>query len=163
MSLPVDDASFDAALCVQVLEYIADPTVALTEMHARSAGWPGGRVDVDWATVSLHSLDPALTERVLHTWDQHLTHPSLPRTLAPRMRAAGFEEVRMQAHPFTTCEHPETYGAAMFPFIGTFVIGPDEITDDEAQAWVSEQQQLGAHASSTSPAPGSLRGQKPYR
>ena len=60
VSLPVDDASFDAALCVQVLEYVADPTVALAEMHR--ALRPGGRVvvwDVDWATVSLHALDPA--------------------------------------------------------------------------------------------------------
>ena len=66
VSLPVDDASFDAALCVQVLEYVADPTVALAEMHRTLR--PGGRVvvwDVDWATVSLYALDPALTQRVL--------------------------------------------------------------------------------------------------
>ena len=81
VSLPVDDASFDAALCVQVLEYVPDPTVAVAEMHR--ALRPGGRVvvwDVDWATVSLHALDPALTARVLEAWDEHLTHPSLPRT-----------------------------------------------------------------------------------
>ena len=63
VSLPVDDDSFDAALCVQVLEYVADPSVALAEMHR--ALRPGGRVvvwDVDWATVSLHALDTALTE-----------------------------------------------------------------------------------------------------
>ena len=145
-SLPVEDATFDAALCVQVLEYVADPAAALAEMHR--ALRPGGRVvvwDVDWATVSLHSLDTELTERVLRAWDQHLTHPSLPRTLGPRMRSVGFEQVRMHAHPFTTCElDPETYGAAMLPFIGKFVVGRDEITEDEAQTWVSEQQELGA-------------------
>ena len=146
VSLPIDDASVDAAVCVQVLEYVADPTVALAEIHR--ALRPGGRVvvwDVDWATVSLHAEDAALTERVLRAWDQHLTHPSLPRTLAPRMRSVGFEQVRMQAHPFTTCVlDPETYGAAMLPFIATFVVGRDEITGDEAQRWVSEQRQLGA-------------------
>ena len=49
VSLPVDDASFDAALCVQVLEYVADPTVAWPRCTACR---PGGRVvvwDVDWA------------------------------------------------------------------------------------------------------------------
>ena len=146
VSLPIDDASVDAAVCVQVLEYVADPTVALAEIHR--ALRPGGRVvvwDVDWATVSLHAEDAVLTERVLRAWDQHLTHPSLPRTLAPRMRSVGFEQVRMQAHPFTTCVlDPETYGAAMLPFIAAFVVGRDEITGDEAQRWVSEQQQLGA-------------------
>jgi arsenite methyltransferase len=148
ISLPVDDAGFDAALCVQVLEYVPDPTVALAEMHR--ALRPGGRVvvwDVDWATVSLHALDPALTEGVLRAWDEHLTHPSLPRTLAPRLRSAGFEEVRMEAHPFATCElDPETYGVALLPFVGAFVVGRHGITSEEAQAWVSEQQQLGERA-----------------
>ena len=63
VSLPVDDASFDAALCVQVLEYVPDPTVALAEMYR--ALRPGGRVvvwDIDWATVSLHALDRVLTD-----------------------------------------------------------------------------------------------------
>jgi hypothetical protein len=69
----------------------------------------------------------------------------LPHTLAPRLRSAGFEEVRMQAHAFTTCElDPEAYGAAMLPFIATFVVGREEISDAEGQAWLSEQQQLGA-------------------
>lgn len=50
----------------------------------------------------------------------------------------------MQAHPFSTCElDPETYGAALLPFVGTFVVGRNGITDEQAQAWVSEQQQLG--------------------
>jgi ubiquinone/menaquinone biosynthesis C-methylase UbiE len=146
MSLPAEDASADAVVCVQVLEYVADPTAALAEM--RRVLRPGGRAvvwDVDWATVSLHSLDAALTDRVLRAWDQHLTHPSLPRTLAPRMRSAGFADVGMRAHPFATSAFdPQTYGAAMLPLIATFVAGRDGITDDEAQGWVSEQQQLGA-------------------
>jgi arsenite methyltransferase len=148
VSLPVDDAGFDAALCVQVLEYVPDPTVALSEMHR--ALRPGGRVvvwDVDWATVSLHALDPALTQGVLRAWDEHLTHPSLPRTLAPRLRSAGFEEVRMEAHPFATCElDPETYGVALLPLVSAFVVGRHGITSEQAQAWVSEQQQLGERA-----------------
>ena len=144
-ALPVDDADFDAALCVQVLEYVPDPTAALAEMNR--ALRPGGRVvvwDVDWATVSMHARDPALTSRVLRAWDEHLVHPSLPRTLGSRLRSAGFEEIHMEAHAFATGEpDPETYGVAMLPFIGAFVVGHNGISNDEAQAWVSEQRELG--------------------
>jgi SAM-dependent methyltransferase len=134
-------------LCVQVLEYLRDPTAALAEMHR--ALRPGGRVlvwDIDWATLSLHSQEPTRTARVLRAWDEHLVHPSLPRTLRPRLRSAGFDEVRMEAHPFATCEFDhETYGGALVPFVGTFVVGRNGVTDEEAQAWVVEQQQLGEH------------------
>ena len=144
-SLPVEDAGFDAALCVQVHEYVEDPAAALDEMYR--ALRPGGRVlvwDVDWATVSLHTPDPTRTERVLRAWDEHLVHPSLPRTLAPQLRVAGFEQVRMDAHSFATCDlNPETYGAALVPFAAAFVVGRNGITGEDAQAWVAEQQQLG--------------------
>lgn len=120
---------------MQVLEYVGDPTAALAEIFRTLR--PGGRLvvwDIDWATVSLHSGDPARTERVLRAWDEHLVHPSLPRTLGPRLRSAGFEEVRMEAHAFATSElDPETYGAALVPFAGAFVVGRNGITDEEAR------------------------------
>ena len=144
-ALPVEDGAFDAALTVQVIEYVADPGAALRELHR--ALRPGGRVlvwDVDWATASIQSADPGRTERVLGAWDEHLAHPSLPRTLAPRLRAAGFEDVRMEAHAFASAElDTDSYGAALMPFIGGFVAGRNGLTDEDAQAWVAEQQELG--------------------
>src|SRR5262245_64392297 len=71
-ALPVDEESFDAALCVQVLEYVPDVVGALTEMHR--ALRPGGRVvvwDVDWSTVSLNSSDLVRNRRILDAWDGH--------------------------------------------------------------------------------------------
>ena len=100
-ALPVESGTFDGAVCVQVLEYVADVDVALAELHR--ALRPGGRAvvwDVDWATVSIHSRDTALTERVLRAWDEHLADPSLPRTLGARLRSAGFEDVGVEAHAF---------------------------------------------------------------
>jgi ubiquinone/menaquinone biosynthesis C-methylase UbiE len=64
-SLPVGDAGFDAALCVQVLEYVPDVSPGLAEL--RRALGPGGRVvvwNVDWATVSWHSGHRARIERL---------------------------------------------------------------------------------------------------
>jgi len=146
VSLPVADGGFDAALCVQVLEFVPDPTTALAEMHR--ALRPGGRVvvwDIDWATVSLHSEDPTRMERVLRAWDQHLAHRSLPRTLGPRLRSVGFEDIRMQAHAFATLDFdPEScYGAAMLSGIRAFVAGRGGISEEEAEAWLAEQRELG--------------------
>jgi arsenite methyltransferase len=145
-ALPVDDASFDAALCVQVLEYVADPTVALAEMHRVLR--PGGRVvvwDIDWATVTWHSEDPARMDRVLRAWDAHLTHPSLPRTLAARLRAAGFSRVGAEGHVFTTTTlDPEAFGTGVvLGLVEQFVGGHQEVGADEAKAWGAEQRALG--------------------
>jgi arsenite methyltransferase len=144
-SLPAEDGSFDAALSVQVLEYVPDATASLSEM--RRILRPGGRIvvwDVDWATISIHSEDAALTERVLSGWDEHLTHRSLPRTLASRMRAAGFENVAMEGHVFATADFDaETYGAATVSVIGAFVAGRESVNEDDAARWVAEQRELG--------------------
>lgn len=144
-SLPVDDGAFDAALCVQVLEYVEDVPAALAELHR--AVRPGGRVvvwDIDWATLSWHSQDPARMARVLHAWDEHLVHPSLPRTLAPALRAAGFEQVAMEAHAFASIDwDPGCYGVAAMPLITSFVAGRRGVTVEDADAWAAEQRALG--------------------
>jgi SAM-dependent methyltransferase len=146
-SLPVEDASFDAALCVQVLEYVPDLPAGLAELHR--ALRPGGRVvvwDVDWATVSWHSTDPERMRRVLLAWDEHLAHPSLPRTLAPAMRSAGFEHIEMEAHSFATASFdPDAYGVAAVPLIRSFVPGRNGVSKDQANAWATEQLELGQH------------------
>src|SRR4029453_11868535 len=57
--LPVPDAAFDAALSVQVLEYVADVDAALAELGR--ALRPGGRLviwAIDWSTVSWHAGPP---------------------------------------------------------------------------------------------------------
>jgi arsenite methyltransferase len=143
-ALPVEDGGFDAAISVQVQEYLPGVDTGLAELHR--ALRPGGRVlvfDIDWETLSVHTEDPRLTRRVLDAWDEHLAHRSLPRTLASRLRSVGFEDVRMEAHPFVTIEFDrDSYGAAVVPFIGAFVAGRQGIADEDAQAWVAEQRRL---------------------
>jgi arsenite methyltransferase len=141
-ALPVKSGGFDRVLCVQVLEYVQDFGAALAELHR--ALRPGGRAvvwDVDWATVSWHSEDPARMARVLAVWDEHLAHPSLPRRLSAGLHAAGFEDVRMEGHAFATTELSEqTYGGATLPVIERFV---RQQGSDDVEAWAAEQRALG--------------------
>jgi arsenite methyltransferase len=137
-ALPVESEAFDRALSVQVLEYVEDIPAALAELLRVLR--PGGRVliwDVDWATVSWHSEDPGRMQRFLAAWDEHLSDPSLPRTLSARMRIAGFEDVEMQGHVFATDDvSEESYAGALVPMMAGFV------GTDEAQEWAAEQRQL---------------------
>jgi arsenite methyltransferase len=141
-ALPVESGRFDRALSVQVLEYVTDVARALAEMHR--ALRPGGRVviwDVDWATLSWHSEDPDRMARVLKAWDDHLADPYLPRTLAASLRAAGFEDVKMEGHGFVTAElSQETYGGALLPVIERYV---REQGSADVDAWADEQRALG--------------------
>ena len=143
-ALPVADADFDRALSVQVLEYVADISAALAELHRVLK--PGGRVllwDVDWATVSWRSDDPARMERVLRGWDEHLSDPVLPRRLSAELRSAGFEDVEMQGHAFVTDDlTDESYAGALVHLMA------DYVGTDEAQEWAQEQRELQARGRS---------------
>jgi ubiquinone/menaquinone biosynthesis C-methylase UbiE len=143
-ALPCADAAFDAALCVQVLEYVADPTAALREMHRVLR--PGGRLvvaDIDWTTVSWHATDGERMRRVLTVWDEHLAHPALPRTLGARMRSVGFGDVRMEGHVFAADRlDPQTYAGASIPLIAGFVADRSGVTKDEVAAWQADLRKL---------------------
>lgn len=143
-SLPAGDAAFDAAITVQVLEYVADVAGGLGELFRVLR--PSGRVvvwDVDWSTLSLHTTDPARSARILQAWDEHLVHTTLPRTLAAQLRAAGFADVEATAHPFVaTSFDTQRYGPALLPFIASFVRGRAGVDDAEAEAWLAEQRAL---------------------
>jgi arsenite methyltransferase len=144
-SLPVGDGEFDRALSVQVLEYVPDVDRALHEL--RRALRPGGRLvvwDVDWSTLSWHSSRSDLTERVVRAWDDHLTHPALPRTLAAQMRAAGFAEVEAVGHAFVAVDFSdETYAVATMGVIEQYVAGHPDVGAEAAAEWVAEQKALG--------------------
>jgi ubiquinone/menaquinone biosynthesis C-methylase UbiE len=144
-SLPAADESFDAALSVQVMEYVPDVGAALAEIH-RSLR-PGGRVviwDVDWTTLSWYSTDPERMERAKQAFDKHLIHPALPRRLTALLRSAGFEDVAMEGHVFATNEiDPQAYICMGMPLLYEFIAAQDEFGPEQAKALEEEQRELG--------------------
>jgi ubiquinone/menaquinone biosynthesis C-methylase UbiE len=145
-TLPVPDCAFDAAVSVQVLEYVPDVAAAVGEIHRVLRH--GGRIvlwDVDWTTVSWHTADNARMRRMLDAWDHHLVHPSLPRTLTPRLHEVGFADVTAHGHAFVTnALDPETYGGSMMGTIAQYAVQQGGVDAADAEAWKAEQKQLAA-------------------
>lgn len=142
--LPEPDGSFDAALAVQVYEYLPDLAAALADLHRVLR--PGGRaviVDTDWSSVSWHSSDPQRMQRVLGVWASHLADPVVPRTLRSKSQEAGFEV----AEPDVIHVTDFTYDADSYAsFIGTlirdYVADRGGVTAQEAEEWRQDLKSL---------------------
>ena len=88
-ALAFADATFDAAVSTQVIEYLAEPDAALHQL-ARVLRADGRLVivDTDWDSLVWAATDRRRAARIAAAWNEHLPDPYLPRSLAPRLRAA---------------------------------------------------------------------------
>jgi ubiquinone/menaquinone biosynthesis C-methylase UbiE len=143
--LPYQAASFDIALASQVYEYVEQIDQALTEL-ARVIR-PGGRavlVDTDWESAVWACHDDARMRRVIETWNEHIPHPQLPRTLKRRMEAAGFSQVRVEVVPLLNLAYdPNTYSVGMMTMLGNFATGRNGLSADDIAAWKADARAIG--------------------
>ena len=139
-ALAFADAVFDAAVSTQVIEYVAEPDAALHQL-ARVLR-PGGRlviIDTDWDSLVWAATDRRRAARIAAVWNEHLPDPYLPRSLAPRLRAAGFEVREVRIVPILNTAYDATtfsYNIAML--IAAFVPGHGGISEDEATEWLND-------------------------
>lgn len=145
-NLPFPDCSFDAAISTQVLEYVEDIDTALAELFRVIR--PTGRiliVDTDWDSIVWHSSDRKRMERILSAWEEHATDPRLPRTLANRLTAAGFQIDSQAVAPlFNPSFDPNTYSNRIIDLIVDFVSGRFGMEPAEVENWANDLRSDGA-------------------
>lgn len=145
--LPFPADAFDAIVSTQVLEYVREVDTALAELHRVVRA--GGRValmDTDWDSLVWHTPNPARMRRILAVYTAHAADCYLPRTLAKRLRHAGFHVEAPQVLPLlSTTYDPNAYSNRSIDGIAAFVAGREGITQEEADAWAHDLRQFAEH------------------
>lgn len=142
--IPYGEGVFDAAVSVQVYEYVQDIERALAELFRVLR--PGGRaviLDTDWDSLVWHTADRRRMRRVLELWDDHLADPRLPERLGVLLRDAGFREEGVTTLTFLNQEcHEGTYSYWLIGFIEAFLTGHPGAGRAETDAWSEELRAL---------------------
>jgi len=145
LRLPLPSTSFDAAISTQALEYVEDVDAAIAEMYRVLR--PGGRVmivDTDWDSIVWHSADRSRMDRILLAWEPHAPHPRLPRTLAGRLRRAGFRVDAQQVCPLFNPDFDQnTYSNRLVDLIVSYVTSHAEVPVAEASRWAQDIKDAG--------------------
>jgi arsenite methyltransferase len=154
-SAPYGDGEFDAALAVQVLEYVADLDAGLSHIHRVLR--PGGRLVVvatDWGSAVWHSENPSRMRRILTAWEPHKPWLNLPSILAPRLRRAGLQPLRQVPLPIlNTSFNSASASYWVARSIRSTVVGRQKVTEEAAE-WFDEFPKLegsGAYFFSVTP------------
>ena len=144
--LPVDSASIDKAVSLQVFEYLDDLPAASAELFR--ALRPGGIVaigDMHFDTLVWHSDDTARMADMIASWDHHLVERCVPAILPPVLRNAGFVVDEVVALPFT--DHilrPDGLANVMLHLMQAYAVQNEHMSAVDAAAWAQEQHELAA-------------------
>lgn len=149
-SFESDEAAFDAIACTQVLLYIEDVPRVLAALHRLLRR--GGRmvvVETDWRGCVVSSEDFDLTEEVIRAWDDAVPSPNLPVRLAPMLRSAGFNAVRIEPIPILdTSLLPGGCSQSMIDVFIHKAVGQGRVEESRAREWreaLHGQAQRGAY------------------
>jgi SAM-dependent methyltransferase len=142
-SLPFSDGAFDAVLCVNVLEAIADRTGAVVEM--RRVLKPGGRLLLahdDYESQVYTTTDRELGRRAVLAYANatmggyETSDGQMGRHLPGLARAAGFSDIELHVIPLVNLEYREPFlGWTHTQFSATFVSKVSDLTDQDLDRW----------------------------
>ncbi|MCK7613400.1 methyltransferase domain-containing protein [Roseibium sediminicola] len=142
--IPLDSASVDKAVSLQVFEYLDDLPGAVAEAHRLLK--PGGRLvigDMHWDTITWFSDHADRMEKMIDAWDGHLVERCIPAVLPPLLRAGGFAVDAVLPVPFSaTVLNPDGLANMMIHLMEPYVVNKGLVSAEDARAWAEEQQAL---------------------
>ncbi len=137
-ALDYPDAVFDAAVAVQVVEYIEDAPGALAEL--RRVLKPGGRfhcLATNWDSAFWQGPEEALTAEIAGAWDSHAPWPNLPARLPPMLAQAGFGNIRTLPVPIVNPNlHENTFAWWIARLMAAYAM-ERSIPAARAEAWLA--------------------------
>ncbi|WP_336365364.1 methyltransferase domain-containing protein [Halalkalicoccus salilacus] len=134
-ALPVADSTFDAAVSVQVYEYIENLSTALTELHRVLRA--DGRAVVyatDWDSLIWYVDDQERADRVLTAWNDHCAHPRLGSKLRTVLESSEFAIADITPYTILLTElGRDSYAHYLLESIREFVT--PRVGEEPAQNW----------------------------
>lgn len=136
VDLPIEDDAFDAAVAVQVYEYLDDVDVAIAELERILR--PGGRAAVystDWDSLVWHNSDPTRFQRVVETLTDVYEHPHLGSRLASRFHDASLTIERVEPNSILNTSLKGTFFGCVIDLIRVQLATIDEFDPADIEAW----------------------------
>lgn len=144
--LPLAGDRFDAALAVQVFEYLRDVESAAAELERVLR--PGGRavvVATDWDTLVWRAEDGERAERLLAAYEDHCEQPRLGSRLAGPLRAAGLAVEAVEPFPVLCTEGGEgSFAHWLAVLAAEYLRGHDGVEEREVEAWQADLRERAA-------------------
>jgi ubiquinone/menaquinone biosynthesis C-methylase UbiE len=140
LDLPFSDDQFSRAFCVDVLEWVSEPTKALQEI--RRVLKPGGAaiiVHSDFDTQVFRCDDKELCRNIVHAFTDSGPNGQLGRDLYHLCRAAGFKTAQPSIYTLINTEWlPNLYGYKAAHMIVEWLTKTTSVSKSDLARWVSD-------------------------
>ncbi|KEQ17607.1 methyltransferase domain-containing protein [Endozoicomonas numazuensis] len=137
-TLPFENASFDVAVSIQVLEYVSNVDQALLEIHRVLK--PGGRaliIDTDWDSLVWNHSDRESMLRAIELWESHCEDSYLPRKLPTKFHRAKLSVNHINIYPIiNTSFSDQDYSYFLARSICNHL--SDTLTIEQINAWFQD-------------------------